>query len=145
MQTSIVSLLYQLTGGNLKNTVKQIRIQAICCGIIGFSLLMALVFLNVLSFLALCLVMHPVGAATTMVFIWFFVAGLSVLLSRFFKAYQQRNYQRHYEEQHRKFMTESTLSSIAMLGKYLPLVKLGLPALGLAAYFLWQKDKKDHF
>ncbi|WP_208540915.1 hypothetical protein [Bartonella capreoli] len=145
MQTSIVSLLYQLTGRNLKNTIKQIRIQAICCGIIGFSLLMALVFLNVLSFLALCLVMHPVGAATTMVFIWFFVAGLSVLLSRFFKAYQQRNYQRHYKEQHRKFMTESTLSSIAMLGKYLPLVKLGVPALGLAAYFLWQKDKKDHF
>ncbi|MCZ2203676.1 phage holin family protein [Bartonella sp. A05] len=143
MQKLIAPLMSHLVGGRIKNTVKQIRIRTICYGIIGISLFMALIFLCVMGFIALCLVVEPLVAASIMFFIWLFIAGLGVLLGHVFRTYQRYAHQKQLEEQRHQLMTASTLSGIAMLGQNLPFTKLGVPILGLVAYLLWQKDKKD--
>ncbi|EJF80034.1 phage holin family protein [Bartonella doshiae] len=144
MHTFIAPLLNNLMGGELKNTVKQMRLQAICCSIIAVSLFMSLLFLSVAGFIALCSIMKPLAAANTVFFIWLFIAGLGILAHRLLKAYQRYNHQKKTEEQRHKLMTEATLSGLSLLSKNLPFAKLGVPVLGLATYFLWKKDKKDH-
>ncbi|CAF26632.1 hypothetical protein [Bartonella quintana] len=144
MHTFIAPLLNHLIGGGLKSTVKQVRLQAICCGIISISLFMSLIFLCVIGFIALCSVMTPLVAASTLFFIWLFLAGLGVCVGRFLKAYQRYDQQKKSEEQLHKLMTDATFSGVALLSKHLPFAKLGVPILGLATYFLWKKDKKDH-
>ncbi|MBX4335821.1 phage holin family protein [Bartonella raoultii] len=145
MHKLITPVLNHLVGGGLKSTVKQVRLQAIFCGIIGVSLFMALVFLCVIGFLALCLVMKPLGAASVLFFIWLFLAGLSALIGRILKTSQRYEQQKKEEEQRHQLMTQTTLSSLALLGKHLPFAKLSVPILGLTSYFLWKKEKKDRF
>ncbi|ATP12900.1 MULTISPECIES: phage holin family protein [Bartonella] len=141
----IAPLLNHLVGGELKSTVKQVRLQAICFGIIGISLFMSLIFLSVIGFIALSSVIKPLTAASVLFFIWLFLATLGILISRFLKAYQHYDQQKKSEEQRHKLMTEATLESVALLSKHLPFAKLGIPILGLATYFLWKKEKKDRF
>ncbi|MDM9997198.1 hypothetical protein AT246_07170 [Bartonella henselae] len=141
----IVPLLNHLVGGELKSTVKQVRLQAICFGIFGISLFMSLIFLSVIGFIALSSVIKPLTAASVLFFIWLFLATLGILISRFLKAYQHYDQQKKSEEQRHKLMTEATLESVALLSKHLPFAKLGIPILGLATYFLWKKEKKDRF
>ncbi|WP_455480567.1 hypothetical protein V3564_05440 [Bartonella sp. B12(2025)] len=143
MHKFIAPLLNHLIGGGLKSTVKQVRLQAICCGIIGISLFMSLLFLCIIGFIALCSIMKPLAAASTMFFIWFFLAGLGVFIGRILRAYQRYDQQKKLEEQHHKLMTDATLSSLTLLSQHLPFAKLSVPILGLATYFLWKKDKKD--
>ncbi|MBB5074439.1 hypothetical protein HNQ69_001581 [Bartonella callosciuri] len=145
MHKLIAPLLNHLVGGGLKSTVKQVRFQAICGGIIGISLFMSLIFLCAIGFIALCSVMKPLTAASTMFFLWFFIAGLALLTSKTFKAAQRYDQQKKREEQRHKLMTEAAISSLALLSRYLPFAKLSFPVLGLATYFLWKKDKKDSF
>lgn len=144
MHKFIVPLLNHLAGGGLKSTVKQVRLQAICCGIISISLFISLLFLCMIGFIALCSIMKPLAAASTMFFIWLFVAGLGVLIGRVVKTYQHYEQQKKSEEQRHQLMTDATLSSIALLSKHLPFAKLSVPVLGLATYFLWKKDKKNY-
>ncbi|WP_455465905.1 hypothetical protein [Bartonella sp. B39] len=145
MHNFIASLLNHLVGGGLKSTVKQMRLQAICCGIVGISLFMSLLFLCIIGFLALCLVMNPLAAASTMFFICLFLAGLGIFIVHILKTYQRYERQKQSEEQHHKLMTNAALSSVALLSKHLPFAKWSVPVLGLATYFLWKKDKKDRF
>ncbi|WP_455479250.1 hypothetical protein V4B17_06005 [Bartonella sp. B23] len=144
MHRFITPLLNHLVGGGLKSTVKQMRLQAICCGIVGISLFMSSLFLCIIGFLALCLVMKPLAAASIMFFICLFLAGLGIFIIHILKTYQRYERQKQSEEQHHKLMTDATLSSIALLSKHLPFAKLSVPVLGLATYLLWKKDKKDH-
>ncbi|WP_273718901.1 MULTISPECIES: phage holin family protein [Bartonella] len=144
MHKFIAPLLNHLVGGGLKSTVKQVRLQAICCGLIGISLFMALLFLCIIGFLALWTVMKPLAAASIMFLIWLFLAGLAFMINRILKAYQRYDQQKKTEEQRHKLVTEATISSLAALSQHLPFAKLGVPILGLATYFLWKKDKKDH-
>lgn len=145
MDMFISPLLNHLIGGGLKSTAQKIRFQAIFWVVICVSLFMSLVFLCVIGFIALCSVMKPLAAAGTMFFIWLFIAGLAVLFGKFFKALQRYDQQKKAEEQRHKLITDATVSSIAMLSKHLPFSKLSVPVLGLATYFLWKKDKKNHF
>ncbi|WP_144752765.1 MULTISPECIES: phage holin family protein [Bartonella] len=145
MHKFIAPLLNHLVGGGLKSTVKQVRLQAICCGFIGISLFMALLFLCIIGFLALCTVMKPLFAASIMFFIWLFLAGLAFIINRILKIYQRYDQQKKTEEQRHKLMTDATVSSLAVLSQHFPFAKLGVPILGLATYFLWKKDKKDPF
>ncbi|WP_208435330.1 phage holin family protein [Bartonella phoceensis] len=145
MHKFITPLLNHLVGGGLKSTVKQVRLQAIFYGFIGVALLMSLLFLCILGFIALCSIMNPLAAASTMFFIWLFLAGLGVFISRILKAYQHYDQQKKSEEQRHKLMTDATLSGITFLSQHLPFAKLGIPVLGIASYFLWKKDKKDRF
>ncbi|PIT70523.1 hypothetical protein [Bartonella tribocorum] len=145
MHKFIAPLLNHLVGGGLKSTVKQVRLQAICCGIIGISFFMALLFLCIVGFLALCTVVKPLTAASIMFLIWFFLGALSLMISRILKAYQRYDQQKKTEEQRHKLMTDATVSSLAVLSQHLPFAKLSVPILGLATYFLWKKDKKDRF
>lgn len=69
----IAPLLNHLVGGELKSTVKQVRLQAICFGIIGISLFMSLIFLSVIGFIALSSVIKPLTAASVLFFIWLFL------------------------------------------------------------------------
>ncbi|EJF88562.1 hypothetical protein ME1_00525 [Bartonella vinsonii subsp. arupensis OK-94-513] len=144
MYKFITPLLNHLVGGGLKSTVKQMRLQAICCSIIGISLFMSLLFLCMMGFIALCWIMNPFAAATTMFFIWLVLAGLGFVIVRILKTYQHYDQQKKSEEQRHELMTDAALSSIALLGRKLPFAKLSVPVLGLATYFLWKKDKKDH-
>lgn len=143
MQSLIAPLMSHLIGGRIKNTVEQIRIRAICYGIIGISLLMALIFLCVMGFIALCWVVEPLTAASIMFFIWLILAGLGILLGRVLRTHKHHNHQKQLEKQCHQLMTESVFSNIAMLNKNLPFTKLGIPIFGLAAYLLWPKNKKD--
>ncbi|WP_336293947.1 hypothetical protein [Bartonella sp. CB169] len=145
MHKLITHLLDHLVDGGLKSTAQKVRLQAICYGIIGISLFMSLLFLCIIAFIALCSVMTPLAAASTMFFICFFLAGLSIFIGRILRAYQRQNRQKKLEEQRHKLMTDATLSSIALLSKHFPFSKLSLSVLGLATYFLWKKDKKDRF
>ncbi|WP_329957999.1 hypothetical protein [Bartonella sp. F02] len=103
---------------------------------------MALIFLNIIGFIALCFVMSPLAAAGTLFVIWLFIAGFSIFLGRLFKTYQQYKHKKQLKERNHELIAASTVSGLALLSQYLPLAKLGVPALGLAAYLLWQKDKK---
>ncbi|WP_336287443.1 MULTISPECIES: phage holin family protein [unclassified Bartonella] len=143
MYMLIAPLFNSLVNGELKNTVKQMRRQAICCGIIGMSLFISLMFLCTIGFIALCSVMTPLAAASTMFFIWLFIAGLGILVNRLLRAHQLHNQQKQLKQQQQKFMTDATLSSIALLSQHLPFAKLGVSVLGLATYLLWKKDKKN--
>ncbi|MGF7157240.1 phage holin family protein [Bartonella heixiaziensis] len=145
MHKFIAPLLNHLFDGELKSSVKQMRLQAIVCGIIGISLFIALIFLCIIGFIALCWVMKPLAAASTMFFIWLFIAGLGVFVSKVLKATRHYNQQKKLEEQRHKLMTDATFSGISLLSKHLPFAKLGVPVLGLLTYFLWKKDKKDYF
>ncbi|UNE53980.1 phage holin family protein [Bartonella machadoae] len=145
MHKFIAPLFNHLIGGGLKSTVKQVRLQAIICGIVGISLLMSLFFLCLIIFLALCWVMTPLAAASTLFFIWLFLAGLGFFTSRILKTYQRYEQQKKSEEQRHQLMADATLSSLALLSKHLPFAKLSVPVLGLATYFLWKKDKKNRF
>lgn len=145
MHKFIAPLLNHLVGGGLKSTVKQVRLQAICCGFIGISFFMALLFLCIIGFLALCTVVNPLTAASIMFLIWFFLGGLSLIISRVLKTYQRYDQQKKTEEQRHKLMTDATVSSLTVLSQHLPFAKLSVPILGLATYFLWKKDKKDRF
>ncbi|WP_019219478.1 membrane protein [Bartonella florencae] len=144
MHKFIAPLLNHLVGGGLKSTVKQMRLQAICYGFIGISLFMSLLFLCIIGFIALCFVMKPLAAASTMFFIWLFLAGIAIFMCRILKSYQDYDRQKKSEEQRHRLMTDATVSSLALLGKQLPFAKLSVPVLGLASYFLWKKDKKNH-
>ncbi|WP_142416054.1 phage holin family protein [Bartonella massiliensis] len=145
MHKFIAPLLNYLVGGGLKSTVKQVRLQAICCGVIGISFFMALLFLCLIGFIALCSMMTPLAAASIMFIIWLVVAGLALIINRVLKAYQRYDQQKKTEEQRHKLMTDATVSSLAVLSQHLPFAKLSVPILGLATYFLWKKDKKDRF
>ncbi|WP_375666578.1 hypothetical protein [Bartonella sp. TT121SHDZB] len=145
MHKFIAPLLNHLIGGGLKSTVKQVRLQAICCGFIGISFFMSLFFLCIIGFIALCSVMKPVIAASIMFLIWLFLAVLGLIISRVLKAYQRYDQQKKTEEQRHKLMTDATVSSLAALSQHLPFAKLSIPLLGLATYFLWKKDKKTAF
>ncbi|WP_330168196.1 phage holin family protein [Bartonella grahamii] len=145
MHKFITPLLNHLVGGGLKSTVKQIRLQAIFCGVIGISFFMSLLFLCIICFIALCSVMKPLAAASIMFLIWLSLAGLGLIISRILKAYQRYDQQKKTEEQHHKLMKDATVSSLAALSRHLPFAKLSVPILGLATYFLWKKDKKDRF
>ncbi|WP_039759697.1 hypothetical protein [Bartonella queenslandensis] len=145
MHKFIAPLLNHLVGGGLKSTVKQVRLQAICCGFISISFFMALLFLCITGFLALCTVVKPLTAASIMFLLWFFLGGLSLIISRVLKAYQRYDQQKKTEEQRHKLMTDATVSSLTVLSQHLPFAKLSVPILGLATYFLWKKDKKDRF
>lgn len=145
MHKFIAPLLNHLVGGGLKSTVKQVRLQAICCGFTGISFFIALLFLCIIGFLALCTVVKPLTAASIMFLIWFFLGGLSLIISRVLKAYQRYAQQKKTEEQRHKLMTDATISSLTVLSQHLPFAKLSVPILGLATYFLWKKDKKDRF
>ncbi|WP_273723720.1 hypothetical protein [Bartonella sp. AU18XJBT] len=145
MHKFIAPLLNHLVGGGLKSTVKQVRLQAICYGFIGISFFMSLLFLCIIGFIALCSVMKPLTAASIMFLICLSLAGLGLIISRVFKAYQRYDQQKKTEEQRHKLMTDATVSSLAALSQHLPFAKLGVPILGLATYFLWKKDKKDRF
>ncbi|MET3589845.1 putative membrane protein [Bartonella silvatica] len=145
MHKFIAPILNHIFGGGLKSTVKKVRLQAFCYSITGIALFMALLFLCIIGFLALCLVMKPLAAASTLFVIWLFLAGLGVFIGRIVKTYQRYEQQKKSEEQRHQLMAEATLSSIALLGRYLPFGKLSVPILGLMTYFLWKKDKKDHF
>ncbi len=138
----IAPLLGHFIGDEFKSTIKQIRLQAISCGIIGISLLMSLIFLCIIGFIILCSVMDPLAAASIMFFIWLFIAILGLLISRILKAYQRDYEQKKLEEQRHKLITDVTLSGIGLLSKQLPFTKLSIPLLGFATYFLWKKDKK---
>ncbi|EJF98090.1 hypothetical protein MEI_00911 [Bartonella vinsonii subsp. arupensis Pm136co] len=144
MHKFITPLLNHLVGGGLKSTVKQMRLQAICCSIIGISLFMSLLFLCMMGFIALCWIMNPFAAATTMFIIWLLLAGLGFVIVRILKTSQRYDEQKKSEEQRHELMTDAALSSIALLSRNLPFAKLSVPVLGLATYFLWKKDKKDH-
>ncbi|WP_026088150.1 hypothetical protein [Bartonella rattaustraliani] len=143
MDMFITPLINHLIGGGLKSTAKKIRFQAICGVVIGISLFLSLVFLCIIGFIALCSIMKPLAAASTMLFIWLFIAGLAILFGKFFKAVQRYDQQKKAEEQRHKLMTDATVSSLALLSKYLPFSKLSVPVLGLVTYFLWKKEKKD--
>ncbi|EJF87792.1 hypothetical protein [Bartonella rattimassiliensis] len=145
MHKFIAPLLNHLVGGGLKSTVKQVRLQAICCGIIGISFFMSLLFLCTIGFIALCSVMKPLFAASIMFLIWLFLAGLGLIISRLLKAYQRYDQQKKTEEQRHKLLTDATISSLAVLSHHLPFAKLSVPLLGLITYLLWKKDKKDRF
>ncbi|WP_273757061.1 phage holin family protein [Bartonella sp. MM73XJBT] len=145
MHKFIAPLFNHLIGGGLKSTVKQVRLQAICYGFIGISLFISLVFLCIIGFLALCWVMTPLRAASTMFLIWLFLAGIAIFIGRILKAYQSYDQQKKSEERRHQLMTDATLSSLTLLSKHLPFAKLSVPVLGLATYFLWKKDKKDRF
>ncbi|CAK02342.1 hypothetical protein [Bartonella tribocorum] len=145
MHKFIAPLLNHLVGGGLKSTVKQVRLQAICCGLIGISFFMALLFLCIIGFLALCTIVKPLTAASILFLIWLFLGGLAFMINRFLKAYQRYDQQKKTEEQRHKLMTDATISSLAVLSQHIPFAKLGVPILGLATYFLWKKDKKDRF
>ncbi|EJF74360.1 hypothetical protein HWV54_03075 [Bartonella alsatica] len=145
MHKLIAPLLNHLVGGGLKSTVKRVRLQAICYGFIVISLFMSLLFLCIIGFIALCSVMKPLAAVSTMFFIWLFLAGLGVLISRILKAYQNYDQQKKSEEQRHKLMTDATLSSIGFLRQHLPFAKWSVPILGFATFFLWKKDKKNRF
>ncbi|WP_345118059.1 hypothetical protein [Bartonella pachyuromydis] len=145
MHKFIAPLLNHLVGGGLKSTVKQVRLQAICYGFIGISLFISLLFLCIIGFIALCWVMKPLTAASTMFFIWLFLAGIGIFIGRILKAYQSYDQQKKSEERRHQLMTDATLSSLTLLSKHLPFAKLSVPVLGLATYFLWKRDKKDHF
>ncbi|MBB4076295.1 hypothetical protein GGR08_000588 [Bartonella fuyuanensis] len=145
MHKFIAPLLNHLVGGGLKSTVKQIRLQAICCGLMGISFFMSLLFLCIIGFIALCSVTKPLVAAGIMFLIWLFLAGLGLIISRVLKAYQRYHQQKKTEEQHHKLITDATVSSLAVLSQHLPFVKLSVPILGFATYFLWKKGKKDRF
>ncbi|EJF84351.1 phage holin family protein [Candidatus Bartonella washoeensis] len=142
MHMFIAPLLNHLFDGELKSTVKQMRLQAIFCTIIGISLFISLIFLCIIGFIALCWVMKPLAAASTMFFIWLFIAGLGFFASRVLKATRHYNQQKKLEEQRHQLMTDATLSGISLLSKHLPFTKLGIPVVGLVSYFLWKKDKK---
>ncbi|WP_455476288.1 phage holin family protein [Bartonella sp. B17] len=129
----------------LKSTIKQVRLQAICYGIVGTSMLISLIFLCVIGFIALCLVTTPLAAASIMFFIWLFIAAFGVIVGRVIKAHQRYYQQKKLEEQRQKLIAEATLFSIAALSKHVSFAKLSIPVLGLMAYFLWKKDKKSHF
>ncbi|EJF76601.1 hypothetical protein [Bartonella birtlesii] len=145
MHKFITPLLNHLVGGGLKSTVKQVRLQAICYGFIGISLFISLLFLSIIGFIALCSIMKPITAAITMFFIWLFLAGIAIFICRILKAYQNYDQQKKTEERRHQLMTDATVSSLALLSKHLPLAKLSIPILGLASFFLWKKDKKNHF
>lgn len=145
MHKFIAPLLNHLVGGGLKSTVKQVRLQAICCGLIGISFFMALLFLCIIGFLALCTIVKPLTAASILFLIWLFLAGLALMINRILKVYQRYDQQKKTEEQRHKLMTDATVSSLAVLSQHIPFAKLGVPILGLATYFLWKKDKKDRF
>ncbi|AGF74999.1 putative membrane protein [Bartonella australis AUST/NH1] len=143
MSKFITPLLSYLVGEKVKNTVTRIRIQTICYGITGFALFMAVLFLSFAGFISLCSISGPVTAASIMLLIWLFVAGLSVFVGRLLAAYQRHNHRKQLEEQRHKLIQESAFSGVEILSKHLPLAKLGIPALGLATYLLWRRDKKD--
>ncbi|WP_212112439.1 hypothetical protein [Bartonella queenslandensis] len=145
MHKFIAPLLNHLVGGGLKSRVKQVRLQAICCGFIGISFFMALLFLCVIGFLSLCTVVKPLTAASIMFLIWLFLGFLSLIINRVLKAYQRYDQQKKTAEQRHKLMTDATVSSLTVLSQHLPFAKLSVPILGLATYFLWKKDKKDRF
>ncbi|CBI76886.1 conserved protein of unknown function [Bartonella clarridgeiae 73] len=144
MYKVIAPLLSHLVGGGIQNTVKKIQIQTFCYGIIGIALFIALILLCVIGFFALCLVMSPLAAASILFFIWLFVAGLSAVLCKFLKSYHHQDHQKQWEKNRHELITTSALSSLALLNKHFPLVKLGGPILGFVTYFLWKKNKKDH-
>ncbi|WP_407965370.1 hypothetical protein [Bartonella sp. C271] len=139
MYKVIAPLLSHLVGGGIQSTVKKIQIQTFCYGIIGIALFIALIFLCIIGFLALCLVMSPLAAASTLFFIWLFVAGLSAVLCKLLKSSYRHNHQKQWEKQRHELITTSALSSLTLLNKHFPLVKLGGPLLGLMTYFLWKK------
>ncbi|ATO57886.1 phage holin family protein [Bartonella sp. 1-1C] len=143
MYKMIAPLLNHLVGGGIQSTVKKIQIQTFCYGIIGIALFIALIFLCIIGFLALCLVMSPLAAATTLFLIWLFIAGLSAVLCKLLKSYHRRDHQKQWEKQRHELITASALSSLTLLNKHLPLVKLGGPLLGFITYFLLKKNKKD--
>ncbi|WP_345117544.1 phage holin family protein [Bartonella jaculi] len=144
MHRFIAPLLNHFFDGELKSSVKQMRLQAIICGIIGISLFISVIFLCIIGFIALCWVMKPVAAASIMFFIWLFITGVGVFVSKVLKSTRHSHQQKKLEEQRHKLMTDATVSGISLLSKHLPFSKFGVPVLGLMTYFLWKKDKKDH-
>ncbi|WP_332065745.1 hypothetical protein [Bartonella sp. CB189] len=142
MNMFIAPLLTHFIGEEFKSTIKQVRFQAFSFLLIGISLLISLIFLCVMGFIALCLVMHPLAAASTMFFIWLFLAIFGVFVSRIFTIYQRNYKKKKLEEQRHKLVTDVTLSGIGLLMKQQHCLKLSAPILGLATYFLWKKEKK---
>ncbi|MDD9333329.1 MAG: phage holin family protein, partial [Bartonella sp.] len=118
MYKMITPLLNHLVGGGIQSTVKKIQIQTFCYGIIGIALFIALIFLCITGFLTLCLVMSPLAAASTLFFIWLFVAGLSAVLCKLLKSYHRHDHQKQWEKQRHKLITTSALSSLTILNKH---------------------------
>ncbi|EJF91726.1 phage holin family protein [Bartonella tamiae] len=137
----IAPLISGIASGSVKSAVKRTRDQVICYAVVGFALIVALIFLCVTAFIALTWVVKPIFAGAILCGFWVGVALIALLIGRTIAAKRKKIYEKQLDEERGSLIVASVASAIPALFGNKKVLKIAIPLISIAALSLWNKSK----